>query len=84
VVEILTNRNFRQSVVQKLQNQTLKNFWVNEFEQMDSKFQNEAIAPILNKVGQFISSTNIRNTIAHPHSKVRIQEIMDQKKISHR
>jgi hypothetical protein len=48
---------------------------------MDSKFQNEAIAPILNKVGQFISSTNIRNTIAHPHSKVRIQEIMDQKKI---
>ena len=81
VVEILTNRNFRQKVVGQLNNQTLRNFWLNEFEQMDPKFQNEAIAPILNKVGQFISSSNIRNTIAHPHSKVRIQEIMDQRKI---
>ncbi len=81
VVEILTNKDFRQSVVQKIQNPTLKNFWLNEFNQMDAKFQNEAIAPILNKVGQFLSSTNIRNTIAHPHSKVRIQDIMDQKKI---
>jgi type IV secretory pathway TraG/TraD family ATPase VirD4 len=48
---------------------------------MDPKFQNESVSPILNKVGQFLSSSNIRNTIAHPKSKVRIQDIMDQKKI---
>lgn len=81
IVEILTHREYRDQVVANLQNQTLKNFWLHEFNRMDDKFQNEAIAPILNKVGQFISSTNIRNTIAHTHSKVNIQEIMDQKKI---
>ncbi|MFA6518408.1 MAG: type IV secretion system DNA-binding domain-containing protein [Candidatus Shapirobacteria bacterium] len=81
IVEILTSKSYRQKIVPLLANQTLKNFWINEFDQMDAKFQNEAIAPILNKVGQFISSTNIRNTIAHPKSKVRIQDIMDQKKI---
>ncbi|MFA6602345.1 MAG: type IV secretion system DNA-binding domain-containing protein [Candidatus Shapirobacteria bacterium] len=81
IVEILTNKTFRQKIVPQLTNQTLKNFWINEFDQMDPKFQNEAIAPILNKVGQFISSSNIRNTVAHPVSKVRIQDIMDQKKI---
>lgn len=81
IVEILTNKSFRQNVVSKLTNQTLKNFWINEFDRMDPKFQNEAVSPILNKVGQFISSTNIRNTVAHAKSKINIQEIMDQKKI---
>ncbi|MDD4785107.1 MAG: type IV secretion system DNA-binding domain-containing protein [Candidatus Shapirobacteria bacterium] len=81
IVEILTNRTYRERVVSQLKNQTLINFWHNEFGKMDPKFQNEAVSPILNKVGQFISSTNIRNTVAHPTSKINIQEIMDQKKI---
>jgi hypothetical protein len=81
VVEVLTNKNYRDKVVYNLQNQTLKNFWINEFNRMDEKFQSEAVSPILNKVGQFIASTNIRKTVNHAHSKVRIQDIMDQKKI---
>jgi hypothetical protein len=81
IVEILTHKEYRDAVVTKLQNPTLKNFWLNEYNRMDDKFQNEAIAPVLNKVGQFIASTNIRNTVAHAKSKVNIQEIMDQKKI---
>jgi len=81
IVEILTNKNFRDKIVPKLHNPTLTNFWINEFDRMDPKFQNEAVAPILNKVGQFLSSSNIRNTIDHAKSKVRIQDIMDQKKI---
>jgi len=81
IIEILTNKNFRDKVVAGLTNQTLKNFWLNEFDKMDPKFQNEAISPILNKVGQFVSSTNIRNTIAHAKSKVNITDIMDGKKI---
>ncbi|MGI5840639.1 MAG: type IV secretory system conjugative DNA transfer family protein [Patescibacteria group bacterium] len=81
IVEILTNKNFREKVIAHLNNQTLKNFWINEFNRMEPRFQNEAVAPILNKVGQFIASTNIRNTIDHPKSKINIQQIMDEKKI---
>lgn len=81
IVEILTNRSFREKTVAGLKNQTLINFWHNEFDRMDDKFQQEAIAPILNKVGQFLASTNIRNTIAHSKSKIRIEDIMNQKKI---
>lgn len=81
VVEILTNKSYRDKVIAGLKNQTLINFWKNEFDRMDDKFQQEAIAPILNKVGQFLSSSNIRNTIAHSKSKIRIEEIMNEKKI---
>jgi len=81
VVEILTNKAYRNKVVSQLNNRTLTNFWQNEFDRMDAKFQNEAISPILNKVGQFLSSTMVRNTIAHNVSKINIQQIMDDKKI---
>ncbi|HEX8923191.1 MAG TPA: type IV secretion system DNA-binding domain-containing protein [Patescibacteria group bacterium] len=81
VVGILTDKNYRERVVSQLDNPTLKNFWINEFNNLDEKFRSESVAPILNKVGQFISSTNIRNTINNPKSKIHIQEIMDQKKI---
>lgn len=81
IIEILTNKNFRGQIVNQLTNQSIKNFWVNEFDRMDQKFQSEAVSPILNKVGQFIASTKIRNTVAHAKSKINIQEIMDQKKI---
>lgn len=81
IVDILTDKNFRERAISGLTNPTLKNFWLNEFNRMDPKFQNEAVSPILNKVGQFIASTNIRNTVAHAKSKINIQEIMDNKKI---
>jgi hypothetical protein len=81
IVDILTDKNYREKVVSKLTNPTLKNFWNNEFDRMEQRFQNEAVSPILNKVGQFISSTNIRNTVAHAKSKINIQNIMDEKKI---
>lgn len=81
IVEILTHKAYRDQVVAGLHSPTLRNFWLHEFDQMDDKFRIEAISPILNKVGQFIASSKIRNTVAHAKSKVNIQEIMDQKKI---
>ena len=81
IVEILTNKAYRATVVDKLQNRTLKNFWINEYNIMDDRTRIEYTSSILNKVGQFISSSNIRNTVAHAKSKVNIEEIMNQKKI---
>lgn len=81
VVEILTDESFRKKTLSQLKNPTLLNFWKNEFERMDDKLRIEAISPILNKVGQFLSSSNIRNTVSQAKSKINIQQIMDDKKI---
>jgi hypothetical protein len=59
----------------------LKMFWSKEYEGMSDKFANEAVAPILNKVGQFVTSPLIRKIIQYPKSKVKIDEIMNNKKI---
>lgn len=81
IVEMLTNAQFRSKVVENLDDAILKNFWVYEFEQLSEKQRNEAIAPILNKVGQFVSSPLVRNVVNAHKSSFSIEDVMDQGKI---
>ncbi len=81
VVRILTDENFRRRTLKKVDDTYLIEFWENEFEQMHSREMQIAISPILNKVGQFVSSPIIRKVIKWPYSRIDIQDIMNNKKI---
>jgi len=81
IPRILTEKNFRRQVVNRLNDPVLTNFWINEFEKMPDRLQQEAISPILNKVGQFVSSPSIRNIIGQPRSTIDLEKIMNEGKI---
>lgn len=81
IPKMLTDNHFRDKVVDKIKDPVIRDFWVNEFAAYDAKFRTEAVSPILNKVGQFLSTSTIRNIVGQPHSKINIREIMDQEKI---
>lgn len=78
---MLSDDNFRQKVVDKWADPIMKNFWNNEFAKMHERLKSEAISPILNKVGQFVSSPLMRNIIGHPHSTINLEEFMNEGKI---
>ncbi len=81
IIKILVDQDFRNRVIDKIQDPVIKDFFVNEYEKYDQKFRTEAIAPIQNKVGQFLSSTTIRNIVGQPKSTINIEEIMNKGKI---
>lgn len=81
VPDLLADFNFRKKIVDKLQDKILRNFWVNEFDKMHPRLKSEAIAPIQNKVGQFVASPTIRQIIGHPQSTIDLEDIMNQGKI---
>lgn len=81
VPELLTNENYRARVVDKMSDQVLKNFWLNEFAKMSPQMRSEAVSPILNKVGQFLSSQTIRNIVGHSTSTIDLEEMMNEGKI---
>ena len=78
---ILQDRTFRMSLVSKLTNEQLKNFWLNEFEKYSPYFQQEAISPIQNKIGQFLNNPILREIVSQPKSSFNLKEIMDSGKI---
>ncbi len=81
IPRILQDKEFRARVVKKITDPIVKSFWINEFEKMDSKIRVEAISPILNKVGQFLSSPIIRNILGQPKSPIDLRFAMDHHKI---
>lgn len=81
IPELLTNDRFREKVVEKLDDRVLKNFWLNEFNRLSPQMKSESISPILNKVGQFLSSKTIRNIVGSPSSTVDLEHMMNEGKI---
>lgn len=81
VLRLLSETEYRNMVVQKMTDETLKSFWINEFNKMPANLQAEAISPIQNKVGQFVTSPMIRNIMSQPKSTISLSEVMDRKMI---
>lgn len=81
IMRMLADKDYRKKVVDTIQDPVVKAFWVNEFANYNERFRSEAISPIQNKVGQFLSSSIIRNIVAQPKSTIDMQEIMDKGKI---
>ncbi len=81
VNRMLSDKGFRLEIVKNIQDPIVKQFWVTEFAAYDAKFATEAVAPIQNKIGQFLSSSVIRNIVAQAKSSINLREMMDTQKI---
>ncbi len=81
IMRILVDNEYRRKVVASVSNPTVRSFWEDEFAKMQDKFRTEAISPIQNKVGQFLSSPLIRNIVGQVKSTVNIRFMMDTGKI---
>lgn len=81
ITRLFVDNEYRRKVVDKIQDPIVKSFWVEEYSQYQEKFRTEAIAPIQNKIGQFLSSSLIRNIVGQPKSSFDLREVMDSNKI---
>jgi hypothetical protein len=81
ITRMLTDKKFRKDTLKYSTDTVVQQFWNVEFASWTEKFQAEAIAPVLNKVGAFTANPVIRNIIGQPKSTFNIREIMDEGKI---
>ncbi len=81
VTRMLSDKAFRKKVVENITDPVVKAFWVKEFASYNDKFASEAVSPIQNKVGQFLSVALIRNIVGQVKSTIDMRQIMDEGKI---
>ena len=77
VNRLLSDDRYRAWVVRQIQDPFIRDFWENEYASYDPRFRREAIAPIQNKLGQFLQSPVIRNILGQVRTKVSIPFVMD-------
>lgn len=81
ITRMLTDKNYRKTIVDNITDPVVKAFWVTEFASWNDKFASEAVQPVLNKVGAFTAVPIVRNIIGQPKSSFSIRKAMDEGKI---
>jgi hypothetical protein len=81
ITRMLTEKKFRDEVISHVDDVVVKSFWLKEFASWNEKFANEAVAPVLNKVGAFVANPLVRNIIGQQKSSFNIRKMMDEGKI---
>jgi len=77
---LLTNKVFREEILMYTNEVHLKTFWYSEYDKYPPTFRTEAISPILNKMGVFITNPILRNIVGQQGS-IDIKDIVDTGKI---
>ena len=78
---LLVDKQYREEVLSYVDDPVVSAFWRDEFSKYNDRLLTEAISPIQNKVGQFLSSGLIRNIVGQTESSFNIREAMDEGKI---
>jgi len=77
VNRLLVDDEYRAKVIRQVKDPFIRAFWAEEYESYDERFKREAIAPIQNKLGQFLLNPVIRNILGLIKKKVDIPFVMD-------
>jgi len=81
MISMLTDRNYRQKVVEYITDDMVKRFFAIEFADWSEKFDTDAIIPLVNKLGQFLSDPLLRNIFGQKENKIDISKLMNDEKI---
>lgn len=73
---LLTDEGYRASLVKQCRDPFIRSFWSAEFDAWDKRFRAEAIAPILNKLGQLVAIPALRESLGQVRLRVDFADIL--------
>lgn len=80
LLPLLTDKDFRHALLFHVQNPQVRQFWTEEYEKYPYNLRAQAIAPVQNKVGAFLTNPILCRVLTHPNP-IDLRAIMDERKI---
>jgi hypothetical protein len=81
VLRLLDDAPYRRNAAMRCWNPQVRDFWLKKFENYPKTFRLEALAPIQNKVGAFVTDPILRGILIQPKSSFDLRQVMDEEKI---
>jgi GTPase SAR1 family protein len=81
ILRLFNDPNFRKTVANSTDNTQVRDFWLREYERYPERFRSEAVAPIQNKVGAFLSDPLLNRILTQERSSFKLRRVMDEGKI---
>lgn len=81
ILKLLSDKKFRDEVIPSISNEQIKEFWTKEFDKYPERLRAEAVSPIQNKVGAFLSHPVLQKILTNPEKPLNLRRLMDESKI---
>lgn len=78
---LLQDEPFRAQCVSHVSDPVVRAFWLYEYAAYPPRFREEAIAPVLNKIGRVLMTPAVRNIIAQSKSTIDLRFMMDDRRV---
>ncbi len=77
VVPMFLDDEYRARILERVSDPAVQKFWRDEFKALKYKTASDAVAPIANKLGAFLSQPQVRKVLCDPDEPIRFRTIMD-------
>ncbi len=81
VVRVLTDANFVQELLPKVQDPIIRRYWTDQIAQTADFHKSEVLDYIVSKFGRFVTNKLMRNIIGQSESAFNFRKVMDEGKI---
>lgn len=83
LIKLLNDETFRASAAAKIEDHMIRRFWEVEFEHWmkNERAENEAIAPLLNKLSQFLADPFLKQIFQNSENKIDFKQLIDDEQI---
>jgi type IV secretion system coupling TraD/TrwB family protein len=78
VLRLLDEDRFRKNAAGRVRSAQVRSFWLREYEAYPVRHRAEAIAPVQNKVGAFLSDPVLYGILTQPRSSFDLRRVMDE------
>jgi hypothetical protein len=78
---LLSDTQYRKDVTGRVHDPVVRTFWEKEFATWKPQYRAEAVAPIQNKIGQFLSMPILRAIVGQSRSSLDLRRVMDDGQI---
>lgn len=78
ILRLYGDKAFRKEVGAGIENQVVRDFWVDEYEKYSVRLEAEAVGPIQNKLGSFLANPRLRRILVAPEPDLRFRSLMDE------
>ncbi len=81
LIAILTDKAYRDLVVPHIKNDIIKRFFSLEFDDWSEKFHSDTVAPLVNKLHQFLGDPILGKIFSNSENKINLGDFIKNKKI---
>ena len=78
IPKIFQDRVYRSRIVSRISNRAVQRFWINEYNKIPDRYKADAVSPIMNRTGAFLSNPITQRLLTKDEGNIDFRAVLDK------